>query len=257
MSAETDAVHEHHWEVSWAPLLISVGILFLVPLTFSAYFVYDAPTLAILFAGFGTPLIIAGIARWIYEGATEPAVISNVSDVGIGIFIVSEILIFISLFAGYWMMRISSGAAGETWPPEGTPHISMILPLIMTVILVSSSVTYHLAEGEYHKGNQAGFQKWLMITILLGFAFFGCTMYEYNHLIHEGFIPGRNSYSTAFYALTGFHASHVLIGIISFLFLSVMMWKSKVHPMFVKVAGIYWHFVDIVWFFVATQVYYW
>ncbi len=257
MSADSGAVHEHHWEVSWAPLLIAVGTTLLVPITFASYFVYESPLLAIIFAGLGTPLLVAGIAKWIHEGATEKAIISNVSDVGIGIFIISEILIFISLFASYWMMRISSGAAGEAWPPEGTPHINLVLPLIMTAILVSSSVTYHMGELANHKGDKASMIKWLIVTIILGLAFFGCTIYEYNHLIHEGFIPGRNSYSTAFYSLTGFHASHVLIGVISFVFMLAMVIFSKVHHMFVKVAGIYWHFVDLVWFFVASQVYYW
>ncbi|MCP4937210.1 MAG: heme-copper oxidase subunit III [bacterium] len=254
MSAESGTVHEHHWEVSWAPLLIAIGVMLLVPLTFAAFFVYEAQLYGIIFAGLGTPLIVAGIVKWIREGVTEPAVISGVSDVGIGIFIISEILIFLSLFAGYWMMRISSGAAGELWPPAGTPEINKILPLIMTVILVASSITYHKGEEEYHEGNIGSFKKWVFITILLGLTFFGCTMYEYNHLIHAGFNPGTNAYSTAFYSLTGFHASHVLIGIISFLFLLMF---GTVNKMFVKVAGIYWHFVDIVWFFVATQIYYW
>ncbi len=257
MSAKSDTVHHHHWEVSWAPILVAVGTAFLVPFTFAAYFVYETPLLAIIFAGLGTPLLVAGIIRWIYEGATETPVFSGVADVGVGIFIISEILIFISLFAGYWMMRISSGAAGELWPPEGTPEISLVLPLFMTLILVASSITYHLGENENHKGNKAGLKKWLVVTILLGLLFFGCTIYEYNHLIHEGFIPGRNSYSTAFYSLTGFHASHVLVGVLSFVFMLVMVTFSQINDGFVKVAGIYWHFVDIVWFFVASQVYFW
>ena len=257
MSAQSGAVHEHHWEVSWAPLLIAVGLLFLLPFTFSAYFVYEAPLYAIIFAGMGTPLILAGITKWIYEGAHETPVISGVSDVGIGIFIISEILIFLSLFAGYWMMRISAGTSGSIWPPEGTPEIGYTLPILMTFILVGSSITYHMGEIEHEKGNIGGLRKWLAITILLGLAFFSCTMYEYNNLIHEGFIPGTNSYSTAFYALTGFHASHVLIGLLSFVFMLIMISVSKVSKMFVKVAGIYWHFVDVVWFFVASQVYFW
>ena len=257
MGHESQAVHEHHWEVSWAPLLISVGVTLLVPLTFVSYLVYENTLLAIIFAGLGTPLVLAGVAKWIHEGATEKMAISGVADIGIGIFIISEILIFISLFASYWMMRIASGAAGEIWPPEGTPHINLVLPLIMTVILVASSVTYHMGEIAFEKGNIVGFRGWLALSIVLGVVFLGCTFYEYNHLFHEGFTPGTNSYSTAFYSLTGFHASHVLVGVLVFLMMLISVITSKVNGMFVKVAGIYWHFVDVVWFFVASQVYYW
>lgn len=257
MSEHSHSAHEHHWEVSWAPILIAVGVTLLVPITFAAYLVYEAPLLAIVTAGLGTPLVLAGTAKWIREGVTEPSIISGVADVGIGIFIISEILIFISLFAGYWTMRIASGAAGEVWPPEGTPHINLILPLVMTVILVGSSITYHKGEMANEEGDEAGLKKWLLITIGLGVLFLGCTIYEYSHLFAEGFTPGTNSYSTAFYSLTGFHASHVLVGVLTFVIMLVMVITGPIHHMFVKVAGIYWHFVDVVWFFVASQVYYW
>ncbi len=257
MSSETDTIHEHHWEVSWAPLVVSVGVTLLVPLAFAAYFVYESPLAAIIFAGLGTPLVLAGVARWIYEGATQKLAISNVADLGIGIFIISEILIFLSLFASYWMMRIAAGAAGDPWPPEGTPAISLVLPLFMTIVLVASSITYHIGEEKFESGDTGGFRMWLLISIVLGLLFFGCTAYEYNHLIAEGFLPGTNQYSTAFYSLTGFHASHVLIGVLVFVVLLVGITIRPVNGMFVKVAGIYWHFVDVVWFFVASQVYLW
>jgi len=239
MSNETEAVHEHHWEVSWAPLVISVGVTLLVPLGFTCYFVYESPLLAIIFAGMGTPLILAGVARWIHEGATQKMAIEKISDLGIGIFIVSEILIFVSLFASYWTMRISAGAAGDPWPPEGTPEISLILPGIMTVILVASSVTYHLGEMKFEAGDVGGFRLWLMATIVLGLVFFGFTAYEYSHLADQGFIPGTNSFSTAFYTLTGFHAAHVLIGALTFLVMLVAVSRAPVNGMFVKSAGIY------------------
>jgi cytochrome c oxidase subunit III len=257
MNSNTEAIHAHHWEVSWAPMSISVGVMFLVPLTFAGYFVYESTLLAIIFAGLGTPLVLAGISRWIYEGATQKMAITNVADVGIGIFIISEILIFISLFASYWTMRIASGAEGEVWPPAGTPEIDLILPLIMTVILVASSVTYHIAEDKYYEGELGGFKLWLVISIILGLAFFGCTAYEYSHLLAQGFAPGTNSYSTAFYGLTGFHGSHVLIGVLIFVIMLIAVIRGPVNRMFIKCGGIYWHFVDVIWFFVASQIYLW
>jgi cytochrome c oxidase subunit III len=257
MSGETEAIHEHHWEVSWAPIVAAVGITLLVPMGFSAYFVYEAPLAAALFAGLGTPLVLAGIAKWIQEGATQKLAIENIADLGIGVFIISEILIFLSLFASYWMMRISAGQDGLPWPPAGTPEISLVLPAIMTVILVASSVTYHLGEMKMEGGDIAGFRTWLSLSILLGLGFFGFTVYEYAHLTEQGFIPGTNSYSTAFYSLTGFHGAHVLLGVITFVIVFIASTRLAIHGMLVKAVGIYWHFVDIIWFFVASQVYLW
>jgi cytochrome c oxidase subunit III len=252
--AEHAHAHEHHWEVSWAPMAISFGVMFLVPLAFSAYFSYSNTLLAIIFMGIGAPLVLAGIARWVHEGATTHGVLPNISPIGIGVFIVGEILIFLGLFAAYWTSRISAGGA---WPPAGTPELDYSLPLIMTVVLVSSSLTYHYAELKYEHGDKSAFMLWMLISLALGFAFLGCTIYEYTHLFHAGFKPGTNQYSSAFYSLTGFHGSHVLVGLGSFIAIIVGTAVSRVHPMLVKVAGIYWHFVDLIWFFVASQVYFW
>ena len=246
--------HVHHWEVSWAPMAISFGTLFLVPLTFAFALVYQMPLAAIISAGIGVPLILAGIARWIHEGATQHAAITGVSPVGVGVFIIGEIFIFLGLFATYWLMRLS---AGNAWPPAGTPHINTMLPLVMTVLLVASSLTYHYAEHLFNDGHKGKFQVWMIITLILGSAFLGCTIYEYSHLLHEGFTPGTNQYSAAFYSLTGFHASHVIVGLISFIAIMIAVMFGEVNKMLIKVPGIYWHFVDVVWFFVASQVYFW
>jgi cytochrome c oxidase subunit 3 len=246
--------HVHHWETSWGPMAIAFGVMFLVPLTFSEYFVYHNNLLAILFAGIGAPLVLSGVGRWIYEGATQPGVIQNVSPVGVSVFIVGEILIFLGLFAAYWALRLS---AGPNWPPAGTPEISKIMPLVMTVILVTSSYTYHVAEEKLETGDRSGFLKMMVVTLLIGLLFLGCTIFEYTHLYHEGFTPGTNQYSAAFYSLTGFHASHVLVGLLSFVAIIISFLRFEPNHLFVKVAGIYWHFVDIVWFFVASQVYFW
>ena len=246
--------HHHHWESSWAPLAVAFGAMFVLPLTFSSLLIYKNMLLGIVCAGIGVPLLLAGVARWIHEGATQHAVIQRVSPIGIGVFIVGEILIFLGLFVSYWTLRLSTGVA---WPPAGTPEISKVLPLIMTAILVTSSFTYHHAETRLAAKDRSGFITWLVISIVVGALFLGCTTYEYSHLFHEGFTPGTNQYSAAFYSLTGFHASHVLLGLLTFVAILIGFTTSKINPLFVMVAGIYWHFVDVIWFFVASQVYFW
>ncbi|MBF0455578.1 MAG: heme-copper oxidase subunit III [Magnetococcales bacterium] len=254
MSDSSTTEHAHHWEVSWAPMVVTIGILFLLPFTFSAHFVYDDPLLTTIFAGIGTPLTLAGIAKWVDEGITQKPLLEGVSPSGLPYFIISEVFIFLGFFVTYWTMRLS---AGDAWPPEGTPALNLLLPVVMTVILVSSSWTYHIAEEKYEKGDLSEFRKWLMITIGLGTLFLGCTFYEYNHLMHLGFVPSSNAFSTIFYTITGFHASHVIIGLGVFIAILIPAFRGKTNKYLVFCGGVYWHFVDVIWFFVASQVYYW
>lgn len=251
--ADTAHAHVHHWEWSWAPLLVVAGTFLLVPMAFAAFFSYDNMMLTAAFAGLGTVILLAGIAIWVDEGLTQTPLLAGVANIGLPIFILSEIFIFLSLFSSYWMMRLGFDA----WPPEGTPHIDKVLPLIMTVILVSSSVTCHVAEEKLEHGNLAGFNTWWIYTIILGAVFLGCTVYEWNHLIHLGFIPSTNAYSTAFYSITGFHASHVFVGLGAFIAVLIPALGGRTNKTFVNCVSVYWHFVDIVWFFVASQIYFW
>lgn len=254
MASDTGGAQAHHWEVSWAPLVAVLGIFFLVPLGFSAHFVYESTLLTSIFAGIGVPLLLLGLAKWMDEGLTHVNLVPGVGLIGISIFIVSEVFIFLSLFSSYWMMRLKL----DVWPPEGTPELNLSLPIVMTVLLVASSVTIHHAETKLEHGDKGGFKTWLMITILLGAVFLGCTIYEYSHLIHEGFVPSSNAFSSAFFSITGFHASHVLLGLCAFVacLLPVMM-SGRTNETYVKSVSVYWHFVDIIWFFVVSQVYYW
>ncbi len=246
--------HAHHWEWSWAPAAISAAALCFT-LAFTLFFVYEAQLPAIVCAGLMVPLALAGIAKWMSEMGqpTVPAF----NSLGLALFIFGEILIFLGLFAAYWTLRISTSMDAGAWPPAGTPELNHVLPLIMTAILVTSSMTYHQAEKCFEEGGKGGFLFWVLVSIVLGVAFVFCTGYEYTHLWHEGFKPGTNQFSTPFYALTGFHATHVVVGLVTFLAVLVGSIIGSVHKSLVKLAGVYWHFVDIVWFFVASQVYFW
>jgi len=245
--------HAHHWEVSAAPLILVAGIFFMVPMAFSAWFVYSSPLLTAVFAGIGTPLTLWGVAKWVYEGLTEKPLVAGLAGIGLPIFIVSEIFIFLGLFATYWTMRLSA----DVWPPEGTPEIGWVLPVIMTVILVSSSITIHVAEEKFDHDDQAGFRKWLILSIALGTVFLGCTLWEYNHLAHMDFIPSTNAFSSAFFSITGFHASHVFVGLGAFVAVLIPAYKGLTNRTLLTSVSVYWHFVDIVWFFVVSQIYFW
>lgn len=251
---EREHVAEHalHWETSVWPLILSIGVLFLAPFAFAFYFVYNKPAMAILSLGIGTPLTVLSIAGWIKEGVghkDEP----GYSIGAMPIFIVAEAFIFIAFFVSYWVMRLGL----PFWPPAGTPEISKGIPIVMTIILVSSSFTIHMSETKIERGDRGSFLSWLVVTIILGVIFLGLSMNEWSHLMSEGFNFKTNAYSTAFFSITGFHASHVLVGVGMFICILIPALIGKMSKSFVKAASMYWHFVDIVWFFVVSQIYFW
>lgn len=250
------AGHHHdagHWEYSVAPFAAVFGIFFLVPCGFSSLFVYHSVLLAIVFAGIGVPLLLFGISRWISEGMAGHAIVAGLAPIAIGIFIVSEIFIFLSAFTAYWYTRLTT----EAWPPVGTPEMPVGLPLLMTALLISSSVVCHQAEEKLEHGDVGGFRRSLFLTLLLGTAFLCCTIYEYHHLYEESFVPATNAFSMIFFAITGFHASHVLVGLGAFIAVLLPALAGRTNKTFLTCVSIYWHFVDVVWIFVVSQIYFW
>ncbi len=251
-TAEHETGHALHWETSPWPLVLCIGILFVLPFSFALYFVYAKPLMAMLSLGIGVPVTVISVAGWIREGVgqkDEPGYVLTAMP----LFIFAEAFIFIAFFAGYWVVRLTYSG----WPPEGTPEISKTVPLIMTAILVASSFTIHHSEVRMEKGDRGGFLTWLIATIVLGIVFMLLTISEYSHLMAEGFNFKTNIFSTVYYSITGFHFSHVLVGVLMFVCILIPALMNRMSKSFVKAASLYWHFVDIIWFFVLTQVYLW
>lgn len=252
MSHDSPAAHAPHWETSVYPLIITAGLLIFLPIAFAFKFVYHQPFLAVLCLGIGVPMMIYGIAGWVREaiggehgeGLAFPAM---------GWFILAEAMIFVSFFASYWFMRLTAGS----WPPEGSVPMPVVLPLVMTAALVLSSITIHIGEGKLERGDRAGFTRWLFVTLGLGLTFLLMSAYEWNHLFHLGFNFETNAYSTVFFTITGFHGSHVVVGLAIFLAILLPALRGRINHAFVQTGALYWHFVDLIWFFVVSQVYFW
>lgn len=244
--------HDGHeaWGTSVWPFVISFGVLAL-SVAFMLQFVYHKPFAAVIALGLGIPMILGGVAGWVSEAMGHG---EGLSFGAMGWFILAEAMIFMSFFAAYWFMRLD---AAQVWPPAGTVPLPRVLPLVMTAVLVSSSLTIHRAEHLMHAGDRSGFIRWLLVTILLGATFLGMSAYEWNHLIHDGFTIATNAFSTIFFSVTGLHGSHVVVGLAIFLAGLVPALAGNVSEGFWRTAGLYWHFVDIIWFFVVSQVYYW
>lgn len=243
--------HAHHWETSPWPLVLTVGILFLLPFAFALKFAYHQPMAAVLSLGIGVPLVVAGIAGWVSEAVGGHG--EGLAFPAMGWFILAEAMIFMSFFASYWFMRLTA----PSWPPAGTVALPTVMPMVMTGVLVASSLTIHHGEEMLHRGSRSGYVTWLLITITLGLAFLGMSAYEWTHLFHQGFGFETNAYSTVFFTITGFHGAHVMVGLGIFVAVLVPALRGRINRAFVRTAGLYWHFVDIIWFFVVSQVYYW
>ncbi len=170
---------------------------------------------------------------------------------GMILFIASEVMFFAGLFGAYFTIR--GGATG--WPPAGTAELEIWIPAAATVLLMVSSVTMHAAAEAAGHGRDAATARWLLITIALGALFLGGQAFEYSQL---DFTVSDHSYGTLFYSMTGFHALHVFAGLV----MLGLVWikTSRGHLSHgrsgpVVAAGLYWHFVDVVWILLFATLY--
>lgn len=178
---------------------------------------------------------------------------------GIILFITSEILFFISFFWGFFHRSLApSIELGIIWPPKGIQTFNPIqIPLLNTLILISSGITVTWAHHRLIENNYKQAVYSLGITIILGIYFTILQAYEY---IEAGFSIADSVYGSSFFIATGFHGIHVIIGTI---FLTVCFFRqlfnhfSSIHHFGFEAAAWYWHFVDVVWLFLYVTIYWW
>ncbi|MDQ0272408.1 cytochrome (ubi)quinol oxidase subunit III [Cytobacillus purgationiresistens] len=175
---------------------------------------------------------------------------------GFWLFLGGETVLFATLFATYLALK-DSVPNSEMALAKDLFEIPLVF--IMTMLLLTSSLTsvyamYHMKNFNFKK-----MQLWLGVTVLLGAAFLGFEVYEFNHYVHEFEHTFTSSaFGTAFYTLVGFHGGHVAFGLLWFITLMVRNRKRGLDlytaPKF-YVASLYWHFIDVVWVFIFTVVY--
>lgn len=178
---------------------------------------------------------------------------------GIILFIISEIFFFISFFWAYFHSSLApSIEIGQLWPPLGIkPFNPFDIPLINTIILISSGITVTWTHHSILNKNYSERFKRLLITIILGIYFTLLQLIEY---IESPFTISDSIYGSTFFIATGFHGLHVIIGT---LFLSTCFYRigllhfSKLHHFGFEAAAWYWHFVDVVWLFLYISIYWW
>jgi len=188
------------------------------------------------------------------------------------IFLLSDTFIFTCFLTSYMNVRISTTAQ---WPNPsevfglqvGNTEVPLLLIAIMTMILISSSGTMAMAVNYGYRRNRAATTALMLITAGFGATFVGMQAFEWTKLILvEGVRPwgnpmGAQQFGASFFMITGFHGLHVSAGVVYLTVVALRVWNGfydrKGNYETVEVAGLYWHFVDLVWVFIFALFYLW
>lgn len=188
------------------------------------------------------------------------------SLVGMWAFIAQEIMFFGGLFAAYALFRNRYATAFH----EGSAHLNVTLGTLNTVVLICSSLTMALGVRSAQLGRHRKTAAWILGTIGLGGVFLVVKAFEYAHKFHEGHVPGLAWHPEAgadpnlrtfyglYFAMTGMHALHMLIGMVIMLIVAFRALRRHYTPsnyIGVEVLGLYWHFVDLIWIFLFPLLY--
>lgn len=238
----------------------------LLVLTVSAVLTFQGFTKAVDVINMGLLTVVSSMSLWFRDVISEGTYLGNHTlavqrglNLGVGLFIVSEALFFLAIFWTFFHSALSPTVElGAQWPPKGIESVNPFeLPLLNTVILLSSgfTVTYahHCLIQGYRKGGLHG----MLYTIILALIFTALQGLEYTV---SSFTISDSTYGSCFYFGTGFHGFHVIIGTA---FIAVGLWRflayhfTENHHLGFESSILYWHFVDIVWLFLFISIYYW
>ncbi len=177
------------------------------------------------------------------------------AKLGIWLFLASEVMLFGALFSSYILLRVSA----PTWP-QGASILNVPLATLNTMVLISSSITMVMSWASLKMKKFSAFKLWMGLTLLLGVAFLIIKSIEYGHKFEHHLYPSNNTFLAIYFTLTGLHGLHVIGGMIVNAYLwgtGSKMWKTEPERFTnrVEVAGLYWHFVDLVWIFLFPVLY--
>ena len=179
---------------------------------------------------------------------------------GIWLFLASEVMLFGSLFSSYVLIRTGT----PHWPPGTTLLSSEILSVPLgtfnTAVLITSSITMVLAWASCKMGNLSRFKTWMGATVLLALVFLVVKYFEYSDKFHHEHFPSHDNFYAVYFVLTGLHGLHIVGGIVVNTYLLTAgskLWKTDPEHFTNRVenAGLYWHFVDLVWIFLFPSLY--
>ncbi len=189
-----------------------------------------------------------------WGGGASPFAV-NWNKLMMWLFIVTDALLFVGFLASYGFARLAS----PSWPDRAHVfHLEFIAA--MTFVLISSSATMATAVGAAQRGNRKTAVRFLLLTMLGGLAFLSMQVYEWTNLIRAGASLHANPWGVAqfgsyFFMITGFHGTHVFLGVLILLITAIRTMTGRSTAEGVELTGLYWHFVDLVWVFIFTLFY--
>jgi cytochrome c oxidase subunit 3 len=190
-----------------------------------------------------------------WDGGVSPFSIPS-KKLGMWLFIISDALTFSAILIAYSYVRVAS----PDWPAPFHFWPSIVVSTVMTFCLLTSSITMVMAVAAAQQGNIGSTMKWLGATMAGGIAFLLLHANEWLTLIHEGLRPFENPWGSplfgaTFFTATGLHMLHVTIGVFVLLAIAIGFKRGRYPADYVEIAGLYWHFVDLVWMFLFPLIY--
>ena len=190
-----------------------------------------------------------------YVVSARPDTGVNNGKLGIWLFLASEVMLFGALFASYIMLRVGA----ESWP-HGSEYLSVPWAFLNTLVLITSSVTMVMAWASLMRNSLSRFRLYMGLTILFGLCFMVIKYIEYSAKFEHHYYPSKNTFLAIYFTLTGLHGLHVLAGMLVnawFWGPGAKLWKTNPRWFTNRVehAGLFWHFVDLVWIFLFPVLY--
>lgn len=263
MNRSVQAHPFHLVEASPWPIAVSFSLLVV---TLSGVMTFQGYSNGLFLLTLGFISLVSTMTLWFkdisregtFQGHHTFAVQKGLS-LGFVLFVISEIFFFISIFWAFFHSSLAPTVElGAHWPPAGIETLNpWEVPLLNTVILLSSGATVTYAHHSLIQGNRAGVIYGLIATVALAAVFTGFQAFEY---YNAPFTFSDGVYGSTFYMATGFHGIHVIVGTI---FLTVGLFRvlsyhlTDHHHLGFEQAILYWHFVDVVWLFLFVTIYWW
>jgi heme/copper-type cytochrome/quinol oxidase subunit 3 len=175
--------------------------------------------------------------------------------IGIWLFLASEVMLFGALFATYILLRVGA----VTWP-HGREYLNIRLATINTIVLITSSVTMVMAWASLKRDQFGRYRLYMGLTVLCGLGFLFIKYLEYSHKFETGLYPKTNTFLAIYFTMTALHGLHVLGGMVVNSYFwgpGAKLWQTDKEHFTNRVenAGLFWHFVDLVWIFLFPVLY--
>ncbi len=185
--------------------------------------------------------------------AEEEVAIRQRKSLGFWIYLMTDCLLFATLFATFAVLRTSTFGG-----PSGADLFDLDFVLVETMILLFSSFTIGLSVLAAARGLKKQTLIWLLITGVLGAAFLSMELWEFSQLIHEGYGWQRSAFLSSYFVLVGTHGIHIAIGLLWLIVVAIRLWRFNAKETDLQrltLLGVFWHFLDIVWIFIFSIVY--